>query len=678
MFLHQVHPRDVNDLDRAISSGRSILIADNKNEARFNISDVEVVHGLGYSNARESIANSFSLTIQEPNNSRFMESLATSAKVNLGLDNHLTARYILGIEFIGRRPNGASKRFSTVFHYGVMIENIEIQINEQGSTYQISAFETNASAVNYLENALKNTITVEAETVGQFFQEFTRRLEKSLENELLFNPNQLYPDSYTIEFDTETGANEWLSYNIEQTEEVLPISGVSLTADGKMQFNLQNGSNVTSIVGTVLQCTAEYKKIHSHEGGFLKDSAEKPASADLDQFAQFYKIVPKVEFGAYDPLRGDFVRNITYKVIKHITPDVILDAGQYTRGITNGAVQNSRVQKLNDLGLLKKRYDYIFTGLNTEVLNLDLKFDLAYYQISVAGQGAVGDATVDASANAAGQVEPPGQVHDQLATLKNEIAQLATQRRTLEARRDSIQAEGTSPNDVASLQEEIDSLNNQIDVKNQDLIQLGDQITQTFNPPAQGGGGSFISNTPGQQQIAVPIRFAADVVDDSETYGPENDMKGGRLQFGGVKANIENSADMLIIEMNIKGDPYWLGKPNSWLADISGEVANYEQGANMLYLNVKFPQEETGNGQRVPKSDYTLTGVYRVNSVISRFSGGLFTQYLEAYRDLATNTITVSTKLEGADTSQISRSADGERRIETPDNAQIQEDSRPQ
>jgi hypothetical protein len=114
--------------------------------------------------------------------------------------------------------------------------------------------------------------------------------------------------------------------------------------------------------------------------------------------------------------------------------------------------------------------------------------------------------------------------------------------------------------------------------------------------------------------------------------------------------NLESAADLLNIEIGIRGDPYWLGAPNSLYnsGGGGGEVANYEVGSNSFFLNVHFPTaDEDAAGQRVPSPEYQLTAVYTVTSVINRFQNGQFIQYLTAHLDNATNTNTAINTLDG-------------------------------
>jgi hypothetical protein len=66
--------------------------------------------------------------------------------------------------------------------------------------------------------------------------------------------------------------------------------------------------------------------------------------------------------------------------------------------------------------------------------------------------------------------------------------------------------------------------------------------------------------------------------------------------------------------------------------------AIYEQGAPMFWLNVNSPVEpdpDTGKMEFV--NNVTVSGIFKVTSVYSRFVNGGFTQSLSATRDIGTN-----------------------------------------
>ena len=661
-----VHPRDVNLFE---FNRDAVIMADNSQEARYIITDVEQLFFVGHGQVRSSYGNSFTMKLSEPNGTTFLESIALTAR-RLGIENHLQAKYYIVVEFNGRLPDGRARKDPAKFIYAVTFKNIQMQIDAGGTQYNIEAVETATSGFNYLEQVIRSQITVDCNTVGEFISEFLRKWAKSLDNELMYNINAAYADTYDIQFDQETETDDWLSWPIQQATEEFP-QGPNRVGD-KMQFTIPNGSNLSDIVGMVLMATAEYKRIATERGGFMRPTPSEPVSLDLDEFPLFYKIVPNIEFGQYDPLRGDYVKNITFKVKKHILTDRVFDSFQYTNGITDRTIQANRVNNMFSNDLLRKRYDYIFTGLNTEIINLDLKLDNQYYEISVVGNGQTGDPTTMASS--AGR--SAATIHEALQITKSAISQITDTIDRLQRERSSDEIDDSRADEIDSQIEEL--IEERTEKQNQLDEQLAafDSLTSQV-PPANG---NFLSAQEASSEISMRLRFAGDIVDDSDIYGPESDTQGGTLQFGAVKANLENSADMLKIEMTIRGDPYWMGQPNSFHRDTIGQasesLADYEAGGVNFFLNVLFPVDENSQGRRIPRVDYTLSGVYRVSKVINRFSGGTFIQYLDAVRDLATNTATALSNLDQrvvSNDSNVVNSSSSVTPTTTSDPAQTQE-----
>ena len=68
-------------------------------------------------------------------------------------------------------------------------------------------------------------------------------------------------------------------------------------------------------------------------------------------------------------------------------PELIHDVGAYEKVLTDQGIQEDRIKGLINKKLLVKRFDYHFTGLNTEVLGLDIYLNNTYYQIQALNQG---------------------------------------------------------------------------------------------------------------------------------------------------------------------------------------------------------------------------------------------------------------------------------------------------
>lgn len=654
-----ISPENVNLMEENIRRGSARLIASNSEEARYNISNLETVSKTGYFPFRNQVLGLINMTITEPNGATLLSKLVESAR-SLGIRNHTQAVYLLVIEFTGWLPEGRIKKFTPSFYFPIMFRTFEFNVNEGGTTYQIDAIEHSASGYQYLNDVLRDQITVTATSVGTFIDDFLKKLERSNEKLLNLDPDRVYADQYEIVFDQESGTDEWLKWRFEQLDDPLKINGINLVGNPdsgelEMQIPATNGSKISELIGMVLQLTKEYKQIPTDDGQFYRENgAAEPSTRSLDSFPVFFKVLTDVQFLKYDPLRGDYQKKITFFVKKHITPDLIIDGESYRNGITDRSVQTTRIRKLLSSGLMQKRYDYIYTGQNTEVLNLDMRFDRLYFLTTPIAKGLWGDANTQSSVRGRDEITTIARLKNRLVELNANINSIrnTSSRGVNSIRREQSNATdeirrnfGLGTRDVISTVDnffdgKVNESTNNADFTLQSLERERSELLAELNRSVAEYDTNYSVSA---ELIAHPVRFEPDVISQSDYWGPENDLEGGAIQFGVVKSNLENPADMLKIEMAIRGDPYWLGRPKNYFAlNNSGpsrtQVADYTLGGNLFYLKVNLPTaDENQEGRRKPQPDYQITAVYLVIDVISRFEGGEFKQYLNAVLDTATN-----------------------------------------
>lgn len=82
----------------------------------------------------------------------------------------------------------------------------------------------------------------------------------------------------------------------------------------------------------------------------------------------WFKITPRITIGKWDGIRGTYAKNIEYNIRPYITYNV------RSIEVPNGnPTTDNRVVK---------KYDYIFTGNNTEILSFDLTYNMAFLTYS--------------------------------------------------------------------------------------------------------------------------------------------------------------------------------------------------------------------------------------------------------------------------------------------------------
>ena len=104
--------------------------------------------------------------------------------------------------------------------------------------------------------------------------------------------------------------------------------------------------------------------------------------------------------------------------------------------------------------------------------------------------------------------------------------------------------------------------------------------------------------------------------------------------------------------MEIKGDPFYLGEPNRTTSQFNTSPAAYPDGStpdwidttrseNYIMFEMQTPRlfdydvdnDDNNTGYWTPAGTaYFISGMYKAKTVVSSFSGGLFTQELDLYK----------------------------------------------
>lgn len=556
------------------------FIAENSTDASLNISSVTQTLVLGHSIVRSSYANQFDIIIHEPNNVTFFERIVRTAG-KLGIKNHTHATYKIEISFPGRDSSGKPVRYpkSKPFTYYVKFLKVDANITERGAEYIIQAVETNSKGYSYINAVTKSTLTYKASNVNEALSEFEKVLNEAAEIHNETNINSLKPDTYKIQLADDT--TDWGKWEIEINDKTPNVEG------DKMLFHITSGSKIDDHIANILKATREFKEIPLVNGGFAKPLDKEVSDESAIGLKYHYKVIPSIKEVEFDPLRGDYIKEITFIIKKHVVPEGIIDANEISNSINSKANQSKILKEYFDTGLLTKKYDYLYTGQNTEVLKFDIKLQYAYYLISPIFGGQVDHSNL----------RDREELSQQVKSTKSAKSKYVQARNAIRNDRERAAFGGTI----------------ELERAREEFAEAADQLWDTAK------------NTP------LPT-YQSDVVDNAYSYVPENDEQAVALsRFGSIQANIENSGDLVEIELGIRGDPYWLGNPTGQ-ETFSENAAPYELGGPMFFLNINLPVPENSAGLRIPSSEYYISGVYKVINVISEFRNGQFIQYLKAVR----------------------------------------------
>ena len=676
----------------------------------------------------------FSFTLREPFGATLLDQISDAAKF-LEVKNFAKIPFYLEISFRARKagddsaqlPGALGELEDLVWTYPMMLTQMALDVSTGGSVYAMkAAFYGDIAYTNQVFDAEK-TITVDALTVG----DWVTGLQKSMNlrgEEKKETANYKAVDTYEFFVDEKIAKALIVPDLIEERKD---RAGTYLKEDGKMTFTFHPGISVDRMVENILSLTTLFQKI--------VPELNADGTVDEPTFKKLYRVIADTTMGEYDETRSDYARHFRYLIIPYemstiTTPD--------SEGSTQGdeELYQAKVEK----GLIKKIYNYIYTGLNDQVLDFELVFNFNWY---AALPLQAGRSTNPAAA------EPKTVLTDEQAEALHETADKINQLRSFLANpagfapisviEDAL-AEFLSP-----LTDEIDLAKNKVDAATTDISDvIGEAIadadaalepvhsgiegvpevipgvaevrgvSNTISGAAAGAGSLTDRLVAGTQlsrlktpKIASPSAAQDDLrerdifLDDprigqkveaifkqslTETATGANaatiaqgSQTAGRTMLSALfeQAKGPIAADLLDIDLNIKGDPYWLEPPpthrnaaprstlDRMLADrgfIDGgdsaeegdteeskkgtvtpnfTTANASNAQTYMVFRSFTPQQfsaTTGITPAGKKVNNVLNGVYAIRMVTHIFTGGVFTQTLHGIRDVRINLANVN------------------------------------
>jgi len=614
---------------QTLNSENGIVVAETGVTGKFNITQLETTHIVNWTpKGRAAYALTATMTITEPLGVSLLDYIVRGERA-LGLKSRTETIYLLEISFEGNDDedidesdlplNERSKAYG--FSYAMVITDFTVAVDQGGAKYYLKLVEMGQMALRSSVQDLQGSIKISANTLGQFATEFTKILNE--ESKLETQHSAKFPDTFVIGFDeTSEFMSQWVFSGL-QVYSGAPKNKLSLEG-GVLTSEFHKGSSIIDILSVAISATVEMQKLPTLSGGKAKDTGEDNETKPTDP-QMWFKIVPKtIITNNYDGKRKVYQKTFEYKIL------LILDEriAQMTDAFyVDPTLQEQRVGQLAKFKLLTKKYLYMYTGQNTEVLHFDIKMNYIYWKMVATGGGMQSNPDTilsqDPSAEIGGGSGSGGTSKD-FAGSSPEIAETS---------------EVAKPAKVAGpmsyLQE--DELNSSVvppefgkflSVPQADKEPIKRTYLESFS----------VETDQEQENWYAPMVKSTNIPTDTLT-GLTQVAGPSALRFGEVYAD-KTSGDFMTIELNIVGDPYWLGMSNinKQYTNIDATIAaHYDKGSNLFYFKLLMPQEHDETGDTVISDSFTISGLYCVTNVISSYVDGGFTQHLQAYRSLASN-----------------------------------------
>jgi hypothetical protein len=666
------------------------VIAESGVTAGFNIRNLEIKNLCGPQNRIGiSVETSFTMTLVEPYGLSLVDRMYTLAKDTYGVDNHLKCTYFLEIWFTGYDDDGNIVPIDTKKLFRIVISEISVDSSSTGSIYTINGLMQGSMATSN-EFVTPGTHT-KIDGVGTFGQ-FWDKLKTELNSQMKKLDFDFETKRYEYDF---VYPQEWRNWQFYRKPTDNPsTASFDFSNNTKLaNIDISRGTSIDVILTTVMSMTKEGKDFVLGPISAGKDAGTSSSRAENEGISLIPIIESKVEFVSYNTIYQDYVKKITYYFKPYPTVRSYKDR-DFINNSQKLSVQKQRLAEFANSARLQKIYNYMFTGLNTDVIRFDLKLDTYWtasqplfdgYNSSTTWQlpqSVPGESVVQQLRNE--YFKKKAAVDDAAVNLKS-IQNLDDETKKLQAYKSELTAAQTALNQATDefnkFKQSINPMDYEIKfstnspgeqaiagltVKNKavwedpntrkNLISRAiyqltrssaqDQYLEQITPQPPDTNPLIISSTISKQPNLQNTTSGGLGTSDPVSSGGINPPKSR-----GLLANIIDNvcgSQFATIELEIRGDPYWIGFDNieglQYLSPdtpppISSGSANALFGtgecAFLLYFRTgEEPNEDTGLVE-FSSTSWAFNGLYVVVEVDNRFNDGKFTQVLHANKDVA-------------------------------------------
>jgi hypothetical protein len=598
-------------------------IAESGATAGFNIVDFELENICAPNEkSKVSMYVSFKMTLKEPYGFSLIDKIYTVSKL-LGVKNHLTNSSFLEIWFTGYNEDGTqatTKMQKDLYKLlRINVTKMDCDITAEGSTYRLEGvFDNMYANSDHVEIVAQGLNIGPVETVGQFFNLLQAELNSQ-------QTNLEYDFTKRLEYKIEVPSwmSNWKFSKSPSTSQ--RNSSISLKDKNNISnptISISRGMDINTILNFVISMTESGQKYvagESRQPG--SDGAAQAGrngnSLQANGMANLIMVHSKSQIIGFDYLTNDYVRRITYSFHEYPTARAMIDQVNVASAC-QPAQQRDRESVLSRSGRYNKRYEYIYTGRNLDIIKMDIRLEW-FWQTGIPSQ--LGD-NVYSNFTAPPQLNQNGvavSIINQYRDARNRLARARVEKDNLkkriegasEAERRAARAEegatfdaqlALAEQDIKRAEDEVkqfgsnarrfqvlwDDLSSgeqlQLSANGSDRnLRIGDKallrdpaIAQTLQARERKNRFledidpivvdmplplSFRPNPEPTNQISALAGDGNRPENSSNSQGPAN-LPSGRSLVATVLNDVTTSPYFAAVDLEIRGDPYWIGLGN--------------------------------------------------------------------------------------------------------------------
>lgn len=317
------------------------------------------------------------MTILEPYGVTLIDTLIAASWDGNAYNNYLDQPYMLQLEFRGYDDNGEeiprseSDLIIYTKRFPIRMLTMKVEVTTRGTEYKIDFVPTGAQAhQSSLYSTTPELFTVTAGTVKEFFTELEEKF-RAFGRTLVEQGQATYGDGTFFKIDPEIADSKIVNETKVSLVNANPkVKDIRLD---KNTFTVPKGTPILDII-TKIMAHSDYliqkQMLLEASGG---DNGER---LDQTNVLNMIKTTTKIEYGGVD-LNGQrqapAIDVITNRYPKIITYNIM----QYAMYTVKHPAANSLY--VDSIPYTQKYYNYLYTGQNTDIVDLKINFDTTYY-----------------------------------------------------------------------------------------------------------------------------------------------------------------------------------------------------------------------------------------------------------------------------------------------------------
>lgn len=714
-----VHPKNSGELDPRLG----LVIAETATTGRFIIADISWESATA-PNADTTVAyHSFGeIKIYEPLGMGLFDYIK-SAAYTIGCENHLDAGFLLEIEILAEKMPKDSTAHKYIWPIMILATEVKSSVTERGAEYILKFVHRSYHAQTDMVQPFKETITIkDVGTLKEYFGDLQKQLEnrefqyaaarqKACEPSGTVAPDvpnpaarDMYHDEYHFILDPKI---EKFKFNTKrQADPAIQGNWKNFfRSQDRWDISLRPGTTILQQINKVLQYTEDIANLlpgkktpQTSDASGASDINKENIRNQLGKPYQFFRVETHSVYKAYDYIRGRYAVKHIFFIFLADQPNLYNypDELDLINMMENKDKVETKLRYYIQEGLLQKLYYHNYTGLNTDILKVDLNFNQSYalptFPVIWTDLGRTGPGAMNLQ-NYNKRIKPYNHANDKVATAKLVINQLQKVAKETAAtlaqfekdyRIDPKLGPGIYNDKYAEykqLQKNFEVLKAEIAKRDKELAAMAPATTalNTINNRSElltalkdsyveDMGGKYIAKVEENYPNLRPRMEIDHVLGHVDTFNNENQYLMKKIFSVLLSPN-----DIVELELEIIGDPFWLGTPNVLLqgkkqldkmsfskendAELKkhlnsvmpaidpgwntknpvwgdyGVAPQYKGGPLFYFLTTMSDSVFDDNDMLVFNSNDQVVGIYVVKKVINEFRDGKWTQKLMAVRD---------------------------------------------